>query len=82
MAIGIPTVATNYGTNPQVIEQEINGFLVNSKEEWVDKLEYLISNPEERIRLGVNARKKIEDNYSVETLKGVYLDVFKDSQNS
>jgi len=82
MAIGIPTVATNYGTNPQVIDQEINGFLVNSKEEWVDKLDYLISNPEERIRLGVNARKKIEDNYSVESLKGVYLDVFKDSQES
>ena len=44
MAIGIPTVATNYGTNPQVIEQEINGFLVNSKEEWVDKLEYCLEN--------------------------------------
>ena len=82
MAIGIPTVATNYGTNPQVIDQGINGFLVNSKEEWLDKLEHLILNPEERTRIGLNAREKIERNYSVESLKGTYLEVFKDSEDS
>ena len=82
MAICIPTVATNYGTNPQVIDQGINGFLVNSKEEWLDKLEHLILNPEERTRIGLNAREKIERNYSVESLKGTYLEVFKDSEDS
>ena len=81
MAIGIPTVATNYGTNPQVIDNNENGILVDSSKEWLEKLEYLILNPNERERIGINARKKIVNYYSVKSLEHLYLEVFRESNN-
>ena len=81
MAIGIPTVATNYGTNPQVIDNNENGILVDSSKEWLEKLEYLILNPNERERIGINARKKIVNYYSVKSLEHLYLEVLRESNN-
>ena len=35
MAIGVPAIATNYGTACNIINSGQNGFLVNNKDEWV-----------------------------------------------
>ena len=79
MSIGIPTVATNYGTNLQVIDNNENGILVDTSKEWIEKLEYLILNPRERERIGTNARKKIVNNYSVQSLEHLYLEVLREA---
>ena len=48
MAIGVPGVATNYGTAQSIIDHGSNGYLVSSDQEWVDVLKLLIDNEDLR----------------------------------
>ena len=78
MTFALPVVATNVGAAiNRVITDNVNGFLVKSEEEWIEKLKYLIDHPDERARLGKNARQTVLDNFSVEANKPVYLRILK-----
>lgn len=78
MAFGLPTVATNIGTTPTIIEHMKNGLLVNSDQEWVASLEMLIKNPELRKTLGQNARKTVLNKYSVDAIKIEYFSIISE----
>ncbi|MBI5145295.1 MAG: glycosyltransferase family 4 protein [Candidatus Omnitrophica bacterium] len=65
MALGIPAVVSYTQTNAEVINDGINGFLVNSKDEWIEKLLHLIKDSLFRQRMGANARRTIEERFSV-----------------
>lgn len=75
MALGIPTVATAIGANFRVIEDGVSGFLVRTEEEWKARLRELISNPELRRTIGLNARRRVEELFSVEANKHTYLEI-------
>lgn len=77
MAAGIPTVASAIGPNFKAIKEGYNGFLVNTDEEWIEKLEILIKDHELRKLLGANAKKLAVDQYSIEANLYKYLSVFK-----
>jgi glycosyltransferase involved in cell wall biosynthesis len=78
MTFALPVVATNVGTAiNRVVNENNNGFLVKTDDEWVEKLKYLIDNPAERARMGKNARQTVLDNFSVEANKPVYLHILK-----
>jgi glycosyltransferase involved in cell wall biosynthesis len=51
LALGIPTVATPLGSNPEVIQHGVNGFLATSEDEWVKYLGLLIKDHELRLRM-------------------------------
>lgn len=65
MSLGIPVVATATGSNVEIIEDGVNGFLANSEEEWYDRLVTLIDNPELRASMGQAARKTAEAHFSL-----------------
>jgi glycosyltransferase involved in cell wall biosynthesis len=44
-------VAENFGENPKLIEEGVNGLLALSLDEWHDKLEHLVTDSEARSRL-------------------------------
>lgn len=75
MAFGLPTVATNVGTTPRIIQQLENGWLVKTDEEWIDALETLVKNPDLRRKIGEAARKTILENYSTHVIKSLYLSI-------
>jgi len=75
MAIGIPGVATNYGTAQHIIDHGSNGYLVSTDQEWVDVLKLLIDNENLRNEIGVKARYDLEKNYSYNAVKNLYLDI-------
>ncbi|MBK8593723.1 MAG: glycosyltransferase [Sandaracinaceae bacterium] len=50
MMSGLPTVATRVGTTPMIIDDEVNGLLVESDGEWLEALERLIRDPALRER--------------------------------
>ena len=77
MALGIPTVATAVGANFRVIENDVSGFLVNSKDEWVRILSELICNAELRRQIGSAARKRVVDLYSLDANAGKYVSVLR-----
>lgn len=76
MALGIPTVATSLGANLRIIENNVSGLLVTSKEEWLAALEVLLKNPEMRKEIGLNGRKKVVVEYSIHANKDTYLKIF------
>jgi len=75
MAFGLPTVATNVGTTPKIIQQKENGWLVKTDEEWIDALESLVKNADLRRKMGEAARKTVLDNYSKHVIKSTYLTI-------
>jgi glycosyltransferase involved in cell wall biosynthesis len=75
MSFGIPTVATNIGTTPLIIEHMKNGLLVNSDKDWTESLEELIKNPKLRKSLGRAARKTVVDRYSTDVIKMEYFSI-------
>ncbi len=73
MSLGIPSISSNYGTAQYIVKNGINGFLVDTKEEWIDKISLLAKDEELRRKLGNNARKHIELNYSIPAVESLYL---------
>lgn len=78
MAFGLPTVASNLGTTPEIIEHKVNGWLVNKDNEWLEALETLINDHELREKLGKNARKSIEKNFSNNVIKVKYDEILNE----
>lgn len=65
-ACGIPGIASDVGMNKEVTIQNETGFLVSSDEEWINRIFELKNNKEERKRLGMNARKLVEEKYCIQ----------------
>ena len=59
MALGLPTIATNVGTNPSIISHMENGLLVKTDQEWILALQNLIEMPDLRAKIGAKARNTI-----------------------
>ena len=81
MSFGIPTVATSVGTSKDIINNNINGFLVNSKDEWINTLKKLIEDNTLRKRIGLEARETIMNNYSNIVIKHQYLKILNNQIN-
>ena len=81
MALGIPTIATAIGANFRVIENGISGTLVDSDNQWLEAILNYIINPNLRMKHGLNARKRIENLYSIKANKSIYLECINNLLN-
>lgn len=81
MALEVPTIMSNIGVNPEIINDGVNGFLAAGEEEWVEKISLLIESFELRKKLGENARKTVLERYSTESQKHNYLNYFNELLN-
>jgi glycosyltransferase involved in cell wall biosynthesis len=77
MALEIPTLMSPVGVNTTIVQDGINGFLVDSPAEWYATLEKLILNKAERIKIGKAGRERIDSNYSVLSNQEKYLELFR-----
>jgi glycosyltransferase involved in cell wall biosynthesis len=76
---GVPTVATNVGSLPEVIENGVTGILTDPDEDALTMaLECLILNPELRKNLGENAKKDMFRRYSISTMIESYQNLYLD----
>ncbi|ARK30743.1 glycosyltransferase family 4 protein [Halalkalibacter krulwichiae] len=67
MASGLPIITTARGGNPEVINPNENGYVVENPEEpqaFADLLIPLLSDPKLGKKLGLNGRKLAEDNFT------------------
>ena len=78
MALGLPCVATDIGTNPMIIKDGVNGRLVKTEDQWVNALEDLIKYPNLRRRIGQQARIDAVSNYSRHTISNTYDNILND----
>ncbi|MEO6329138.1 MAG: glycosyltransferase [Ginsengibacter sp.] len=77
LALGIPAVASPVGVNKKIINQNINGFLCETKEEWYAALEKLLCDKALRETMGAAGREEIEKNYSVKSNTQNFLSLFE-----
>lgn len=69
MAIGKPIVTTAVGEISMVVENEKEAILVNPNEKEVSRaIQRLLDDKELALRLGKNARKKVEEKYSIDNI--------------
>jgi len=77
MALGIPTVCSPVGVNTDIIQDDQNGFIAGTEDEWVDKLTRLLRSHELRQRLGEAGRATVERKYSAITQTPRVYEIFK-----
>jgi L-malate glycosyltransferase len=65
LAVGLPVVARKIGSNSEVIKDGISGFVVETEEEWFDRLALLIESHTLRRQMGEAARQTALENYSI-----------------
>ena len=76
MSLGIPTVCTPLGSNPDVVEHGVTGFLANTTSEWVEYLEKLIRDSSLRLSMGQNAARVAREKYSLAANAGRIIGAF------
>lgn len=73
---GVPVVASRYGPY-MALQDNLDVLLASSTEEWVEKLEQLIKNPDERDRIARAGRDRIERDYAFHRLVNKWAVVFQ-----
>jgi glycosyltransferase involved in cell wall biosynthesis len=81
MALGIPPVATPLGSNPEVVEHGVTGFLADSQDEWVEYLSRLINDHELRLRMSHAAARAAKEKYSLEGNTEKIIEAFQAALN-
>ena len=76
LSLEIPAVSSAVGVNKEIIEDGINGFLCTSDAEWFDAIEKLICDAELRKVMGIRGRKKIIEQYSLQSNRENFLQLF------
>lgn len=87
MSLGLPTVASDYGGNPWVVENGESGLLFPSKNAaaLADAMERLMDSPQQREAMGRRARQLYEQRFTGEVFarntEKIYLDILKGAKS-
>ncbi|MDO9464873.1 MAG: glycosyltransferase family 4 protein [bacterium] len=65
MSAGIAAVCSDVGENKYFIEDEKDGLLARTSDEWETKLRVLIENNQLKEQIAINGRKTVEEKYSI-----------------
>lgn len=63
MACGVATIVSAFGEMSYIYQEGVNGFTASTTDEWVLKLQNLLSDKELRERIGTAGQKTIEEEY-------------------
>lgn len=67
MAFGLPVLGTDAGGTKEIVDHRVSGLLHPVGHEGTEVLaqhiQYLLSNPSVRRKMGINGRKKVQDKY-------------------
>ena len=68
MAMGLCPIVSDVGYARDLIKHGETGFLVSSKQDWIDAVRFVVENPHEAIEMGKRARLYILNTYAAEPL--------------
>ena len=79
-ACGLPAVVTDVGSNGQIVEDKVTGLVVPPEDEktLAQALENLYRNDDTKHILGIAARKRIEERYSVTNMVREYILIYSE----
>lgn len=76
-AAGIPYIASNTESYRYFTHEGLNGYIVNNKQEWTDRLETLINHVDHRRSMGRYGRQYVEQNHTIQNNYDQWLDVYE-----
>ena len=82
LSTGVPVVCSPAGINKEIVEDGVHGFWANTQEEWIEKLEILISDHDRRKRMGMEGRKRVIEHYSLKANAPRMLKIFQQLSSS
>lgn len=66
MACGVPVIASSVGANKEIVDHGVNGFLVDTPEQWDAALQALLLDAGLRKSMGMAGRQKVEQQYCLQ----------------
>lgn len=72
MSCGLPVVTYDLGANSEIVDDGVDGFLVSTQEELMEKINSIANSEELAKELGQNARKKVEEKFDVKVMVEEY----------
>lgn len=80
MSCGIASVSSFTDVTAHIIRDGVNGFLASTDEQWVEKMRFLLENPEHLRIMGTEARKTLYGAYDSVTVASQYAKVFQNAR--
>ena len=79
MAMGLPVISTIHGGIPELVQEDISGFLVPERDEdaIAKKLTYLIEHPERWEKMGASGRARVEEKYDMNKLNDELVAIYQ-----
>ena len=77
MAVGLPVIARRLGSNSEIIEHGVNGFLVETQDEWYNCMRQLATDHKLRLQMGAAARATVIERYSTQKQMPRMVSVFE-----
>jgi glycosyltransferase involved in cell wall biosynthesis len=77
IACGVPCITSNIGGCPEIIQDNDNGFIVNNNTELAQKAELLLNSPNLLTDFSQNARRKAENDFSLEKYTSAYYMLYQ-----
>ncbi len=75
---GLPVVTSNVGDIIDVIDDQLNGFIVNDYrniQEYASKIDYLLNDSTLYDKFSINLNKKIKENFAIENAGQIWQDI-------
>jgi glycosyltransferase involved in cell wall biosynthesis len=78
-----PVIATNVGGIPELIKDGETGFLVEkgNHKQIIEKISFLLENPEIAGKMGIAGKKFIEENFSWEKIAEEFKNIIDDLES-
>jgi glycosyltransferase involved in cell wall biosynthesis len=77
-SVGLPVVASQLGSMAEIVEDCVTGlhFEPGNPEDLAKKMQWMLSHPEDRRRMGQNARRAYEERYTPEVSYRQLMDIY------
>jgi colanic acid/amylovoran biosynthesis glycosyltransferase len=78
MAVGTPVITTNVNGMPELVDNEINGLVVNpfSDVEIYNGIKRLINDSELYMRFSIEGRKKVEEKFDIRRQNKIFIEEY------
>ena len=81
MALGKPVIANDAGGTKEIIENEINGYLLNdeSEEEIANLINNLLNDPRKMEIMGKNSKERIYKDFTLERMGTAFEKIYQET---
>ena len=79
MALGKPVIATDGGGTKELVVDGVTGFLLkeNNPDEIIEKILYLIDNPDVAMKMGEEGKKRIVTEFNLDKMTKKYVELYE-----